>query len=354
MPRSLRLTMRHFTAGLARRSHRRMPAWITVSFILAFAMSGCGDDPVAPQPVVDATRLYWALELSHHTAVLSTETPYDTISLTATPRAPNGERLDGLPAPTFVATDPERVEVSPDGLVRALKTGTNIKVVARLSYDNVTHADTLVLRITALADPPQLATFSIQPAPGDSAKVAMLLTKSLRAQATDTTGSAMAGLAIYYASSDPAIAKIDRSNGRVTPVRPGRVTLTAATHAYGVTRSDTLQFTIGWPISQTVFALEAGPDILSTSPPIVGSYVFAPRKIVIGTGGTVSWIATTPIDVTFEDPTNVEGGDIDEVTPGFFTPGLRRFPVPGTYPYRSTRYGSTGTVVVVDESVPQP
>jgi hypothetical protein len=91
--------------------------------------------------------------------------------------------------------------------------------------------------------------------------------------------------------------------------------------------------------------------------------------VTIRQNGYVFWSNLTPdsVDVTFDDATNVQlipqacaspvfaanycqAGNISAFSSagGFFqsTRG-RQFPVPGVYPYHSTRTGKTGRVVVV-------
>jgi hypothetical protein len=112
---------------------------------------------------------------------------------------------------------------------------------------------------------------------------------------------------------------------------------------------------------------------------IVGG--FSPDRLVIGPGGTVlignhSGIVT---DMTFDDPTNVMqvdmwcrppfsiiaplmcgSGNIEAFarepndTQGLTALRTRRFPVPGTYNFHSTIFGTTGTIVVVDETTSIP
>lgn len=332
----------------------------------AFVVCGCsGDAAVAPPPVTDVSQTYWALTLDHHAVTISTVAPYDTIRLTATPRNAAGEPLSGLPAPTFTSTDLERVQVDADGLVHARKVGSLVKVVASLAQGNLVHADTVVITVTNTASPPVLAALSIHPVPPDSAKLAVSTTKVVTARLLKADSTTIPGLAVYYTSSDPTTAKIDRTTGRITPVRPGTVTIIASATAYGITRADTLPYVIGYPVLM--------PVTVTTQVNASGELVagFDPNVITIGTGGTIL-IVNPPtsgvmIDMTFDDPTNVAGAS-QYCTP-FVNYGCgsgniaafggdsiatnniraRSFPVPGTYPFRSTIFGTTGKIVVVDE-----
>jgi hypothetical protein len=102
---------------------------------------------------------------------------------------------------------------------------------------------------------------------------------------------------------------------------------------------------------------------------------------MIGPGGTVLILNKSGIvtDMTFDDPTNVMQADLYCGPPWTFIwpyacgsgnveafarePGdqfggtavrVRSFPVPGTYAFHSTIFGTTGTIVVVDEATSIP
>jgi hypothetical protein len=343
-----------------------------VSSVLAAAalvVGGCsGDAAVAPPPVTDVSQTYWALTLDYHAVTVSTVAPYDTIRLTAIPRNAAGEPLSGLPAPTFTSTDLERVQVDADGLVHARKVGNKVRVVATLAHGNLVHADTVLITVTNTASPPVLATLSIHPVPPDSAKLAVSTTKVVAARLLKADSTAISGLAVYYTSTDPTTATIDRTTGRIIPVRPGTVTIIASATAYGITKADTLPYVVGYPVLMPVTVTTQ----VNASGQVEAS--FDPNVITIGTGGTVLIVNppanTVAIDMTFDDPTNVAGAS-QYCTPfmnygcdsgniaafggdstGANSIRARSFPVPGTYPFRSTIFGTTGTIVVVDEHAP--
>ena len=345
-----------------------------VTTALLMVVVACGEDvAVAPPPAADVAQRYWTLNYNHHAVTLSIVAPYDTLQLTATPRNANGEPLSGLPAPVFTTTDRDRVQVGVDGVLHAIKTGNRVAVVAALSAGNVTHTDTVYVTVTNKATPPVLAGLSIHPVSPDSAKVAMYGSATLRARAWDPDSVAINGLAVAYASSDPTVATIDRTRGTVTPVRPGHVTFVAVATAYGITKADTLPYMIGLPLEVT-FTIDAQQDAQGH---IVNGFV--PSQLSVGTGGTVIWQNQNhvPTDVTFDDPTDVVRADLyctyfgakypffcddgniaafgvppdpNDPMGNIFNNGrARSFPVPGTYRFHSTLFGTTGTIVVVDE-----
>ncbi|HEX6534058.1 MAG TPA: hypothetical protein VF041_05645 [Gemmatimonadaceae bacterium] len=327
------------------------------------AALGCGSDPAAPTPAHEGSQLYWALTLDQHAINMSTAAPYDTVRLTATAFSSSGEPLGDAPAPTYRSGDPERLQVSGDGFLHAIGQGAAIPVIAELTVGNIKHADTALVDITTDPAPPALASFSIHPLPGDSAiweanrQENFTLYGPRMIVPHDADGNPISGLAIYFSSSDTTVAQIDHQTGLLDGVRPGQVLIAASTTAYGVVKADTVSFTITMPAAMAVFALPSNyeaPD---------ADITFQPSSVTIAAGGTVLFARGifSPIEITFDDPTNVEedhlfcycgSGNIptfggDTLDP--FTNGVRArsFPVPGTYVFHTTALnGATGTVVV--------
>lgn len=339
---------------------------------LALFLLGCADSAVAPQhPVAmsNASGMYWALTLDKQAVTLSTAPPCDTVRLTATARDGHGAPLAGLGAALFHTLDSTRLSIGANGLVRALKAGTGIKVIAELAAGNVRHADTLLLDVTTDAASRRLASFSIQPVPPDSAiwpvaaiEQAAGFIKFVAGRAADAGGNPISGLRVAYASSDTTIARIDPSTGRLTGVRPGRVMLSANATSCGVTMADSVPYTITMPV-YTLVNVKPNPARTGRTT----STIFEPHDITIRPGGVVLWWNTSeaPFDVTFDDPAAVAvstipcgtvllcldpepmvGGDI----PATMEKRSRRFPVAGVYPYRSKLTGASGRVIVTGDA----
>jgi hypothetical protein len=347
----------------------------TVGYLAAISLvaSGCaGDVPVSPPASSDPSTLYWSLTLDHRAVTLSTTAPYDTIQLTATARVASGAVVSGTRTPTFTSLDLERIEVSADGLVHAHGVGDQIGVVASLTEGNLTHADTVFINVTDAVPTSPLTMFSIHPVPGDSAKLALGLNTQLLARAADAAGNPFTDISVDFSSLDLTTATIDRVSGSITALRPGLVTFVATATVFGVTTVDTLPYRIGYPVA---FFLQAAPQTNASGQTV---WSFAPNNITAGTGAYAVFgnPAGPPIDVTFDDPTNVAqyqpfcvppftdiypamcgSGNI----PAFArAPGdqsgttsirSRAFPVAGTYTWHSTIFGTTGTIVVVNESL---
>jgi len=343
-----------------------------VFVLVALGAMGCaGDAAVAPPASSDPATLYWALRLDHRAATMSTQPPYDVLKLTATPLLVTGAPIPNMPAPTFTSLDPARVQVDTDGTMHAIAPGDQIGVVASLSQGNLTHADTVMVNVTTDVPASPLTTFSIHPLPGDSAKIAFGNGSNLFPVANDADGNPIPDVSVFYLSADPTVATIDRTTGAISPVRPGKVTIIASTTVYGVLKADTLPYVIGHPLALT---MTASPRSTASGQVV---WTFLPDQIVAGPGAYILFINPDgpPIDVTFDDPTNVMQYDVfcgppyDETDPylcasgniaafartpddptGFSYYRVRYFPVPGTYHWHSTIFGTSGTIEVADES----
>jgi len=362
---------------------------VICAMITALLAIACDSVPSVAtfEPTTDPARLFMSLELNHRAVNLSTASPYDTLRLVATPLDGNGQPMNGLPAASFRSADTTRVVVTEDGLLQARAATNGVAIIAEvLTADNIRHADTAYVKVTTLADPPQLDRFEIMPQTPypDTAVWTMVpdlgmtgavllqiagttLLPTLRLDALTASGATIAGLEVEYRSLDPRVAIIDNRTGAVTPIAPGKVRIVASTSVYGVTAADTAEFEVILPLVSGVIAL---PEPL---PP--GGWPANPSEVTILQSGYVFWWNTNqtiPTEIVFEDPANVEalpamicmimgesncsGGDIAPfggMEPMFplFMRG-RRFPVPGVYEYTITATGETGRVIVVEGSAP--
>ena len=353
------------TSPFATRPIRRLPR-----LFACLAFIGCGSDPAAPQPTPGATALFWALTLDHHAITLSTVSPYDTSRVTATPRDPTGVPLKVSGTLTYQSTDLAHLQLAENGLLQAISPAAGVQVVATLSMGGVTHADTAVVNITTDSAPPVLTTFSIHPVPPDSAIwdanalnafPGLAGPKVLTLRALDDVGNSVPGLAVDFRSSDSTIATIDPQAGVLTGMRPGQVLVVASATAYGVSKSDTLPFTITMPLVNVVVVAPPNGAILPST------FIFSPNEVTIVAGGTVLWVNGSPheVDVAFDDSTQVAvdslictrfqlwtcgagniplfGGDS---TSFFADLQSRAFPTPGAYTFHSNVLGATAKIIV--------
>jgi hypothetical protein len=327
------------------------------SLVLAL---GCGTDYVTTPAPTGSGDLFASLVLDHHAIALSTSAPFNTIQLTATAINAQGQPLAGAGHATYSLSDTGSVSITPDGVLTATSPAAGVLVIATLSDRNLTHKDTAYVNVNDLAAPPVLASFSIQPLEGDSAKTAALDAfglfglKQILPQEADAGGAPVDGLPVFFSTADPTVATIDPVSGTVTGMRPGTVKIRATTTAYGVTMSDSLVFTITPPLIGLVAALPFTPAG-STTPELR----WEPGTIEVSAGATVLFFTQTPnrdLDVVFDDPAKVAesplapsgSGDI----PLFSAPDengiffARAFPLAGSYNYHSTTFDTHGTIIV--------
>lgn len=366
-----------------------------ISLGLAGGLVGCGTiEPVSPAdpPITDPTQLYRQLTLNYPAVNLSTAPGYNTVQLRATPRDAQGNPMVGPSVLTFRTLDTTKVLLRADGLVTALETTNAVDVIAELTMGPVTHVDTARIQVTSLTEPPQLASLSIHPVAPDSAiwttqrasatsgqyashffafagyySPGTIQGPKLIPKAVNLAGDTLTDLLVDYVSLNPLIATVNRQTGDVKTVKPGQVTMIAETMAYGVAKADTMTFTV----------TQQAVDEVDIQPGPTGAVGFVAQDIIIRPFGIVFWrnLHTDPIDVTFDDSTNVmavpsqlcavflwefgglsslcgtsgsallPGDDLDVYPIGVFT--ARQFPVPGVYLYHSTRLGGISGQIIV-------
>lgn len=334
---------------------------VGLALVSAAAAMGCGTESATVVEPVDPSHLLSALVLDHHAIVMSTAASWNTIQLTATPTNPAGASLAGLARPTYTLSDTGSITISPEGVLTAVSPVTGVRVIASVTDGNVTRTDTAYVDVTDASPPPVLAGFSIQPVPGDSARMAaadffwFFGRKVITPQATDDQGAPIAGLPTHFTTSDHSIATVDPTTGLVFAIRPGTVVIRASTTAYGVSMRDSLTLTVTPPLLGLVLPAERTPAGSTTS-----VLVIDPPTLVVSAGATVLFANASfdkSIDYVFDDSTHVmespiipEGaGNIpafhaDSLHPAVYV--TRAFPTPGTYTYHSTLFDTHGTIVV--------
>ena len=348
-------------------------------------MLGCGSDDVV-SPVNDSATAFWQLRLDRSAVTMALASPYDTLQLVATPRTASGAPIDTLPAVTFSTTNVNTVQVDATGLLTAVGLTPGTMIVASLTADGVTHADTATVAVTPDPGGLLVTSFSIQPVPPDSARMALGGTllqanRNLTPIVTDAGGNQVFDLPIRYATLDETTATIDRWGGAITGVRLGYVPLVATMTAYGRTFADTVRYRIDLPAYMKVYV--HGP---------MYAYVkyqegsFDPDSVTVGTGAVIEWedagrINGTQTDITFDAGQALALDSVPEAyscvtyaidcdgtgsVPAYGPPLVdptgegyfmtrsraRRFTQPGVYRYTNTLWGTHGVVVVVDETAP--
>jgi plastocyanin len=299
-----------------------------VAAMLAATVLGCNDSPVAAGPGLDT--VYWALSADVKAVTVAMG---GTQHVVATPRTIAGDALPGLPAPHFVSKDTTKVTVDENGVITGVIPSQNVLVIASLQAQGMTHADTISVNVTPTAD--TVASFSVDVPPGDSTVMGSGMVKFLMVNALNPSHIPLFNLAVWVHPLDPG--KFNLVAGPFMPlvmgtgVGTGRVEFRAT--AYGVTFADTVEFTITYPWANTVKLPE-------------GKTAFDAPVVYVVKLGTITWLnqSAAPIDITFDDTTNVVGGNIPAIPPG--GSATRQFLEAGTYPYHSAAIGATGKVIV--------
>jgi len=375
---------------------------------IGVGLVGCGGlEPVAKfEPTTDPTQLYMSLALNHRAITLSTVPGYDTLRLIATPLDATGAPIEGLPAPVFTSNDTVNLPVTPDGLLEVRGVATGVRVSVSLTMGNIKHVDTVVVNVNATSDPPPvLASLSLDPPDGDSTIRALqgnlsisvntdfifrspyrFRTWTLTPVVLDNMGNPMSDIVIESVALDSAVATVfhfssSPSSAEIERHRPGTVRMVARATAYGVTKADTVVFTVTWPLTQTV-------EIGSEEPGF--PFVF-PREVRLAPNGLVGWmnyLVSDAFDIVFDDTANVARPPAvicdrlsqlpDNFGPGehcgtgnfiiperplaestpfgfpqYWTVQVRQFPVPGVYTYHSVRAGITGRIIVSNDPDPR-
>lgn len=364
---------------------RRFRPW-AVTFIAPLAL-GC-DTNLKPEPIPAADSLYWALDLNHRAVTLSATAPYDTLTLVATPRNYRREPILGLPAPQYSSSNIELVTIEPGGMLRAFGlTSQPVVIRVKVTVGNLTHRDSMLVRVVGTTPPPVLAGVSAAPVPPDSARRSVLgngpaalcvdqVASMVSARAVDADDQPMSDVMISFRSSDLTIATLlNELTGEFRAHERGTVDFRVSATLFGVVKADTVTYRIGWPLTGNV---DLDPDAN-------GAPFIRQPEVKIAPGGIVSWTNASvdmETDITFSDPTNVLPLDVGAALfpSGFYEfcrdnvmliadggtvagnfvlgpnrrelPALRiarSFPLPGTYEYSSARHGISGRIVVVDE-----
>lgn len=325
-------------------SHPRFSArtaWLPLSrSAVVVAMAGSiavfgacsGDSPVSVHD--NDTALPWSM---HNDAGAVNIAVGGTQQLHATALTLDGTPAANVPAATFSSSDPTTVTVTPDGLVTGVAvTQAPVPVFSSVVMGGVTFADTTQVMVTADAHP--LKTFSIHPAPGDSAKFGLGGGVYINLVAVDVDDTPLYDLTVKYTSSDPAVAQV--SYGYLYSQARGTTQIIASATAYGTAWADTVLYTITNPMTANMYCYGHVGISFGLAP-------FNPNMAVVGVGGTVTWrnFSQHPLVLTFDDPTAVPGGVLNFPTNG--SSQVYTFTKAGIFTFKDD-LGDPGTIAVVE------
>ncbi len=371
---------------------RWRPTVFTAVLMVSTLMSvGCNISDTGLTAYRPPDQYFAVLALEHHAINLSTEAPYDTLTLHTIRTMGDGSVVPG--EVTYSVNSPG-ISVT-NGVLKAESAVARAVLRVTLTHGTITRTDSAFVSVIAAA-PDRLRDFGLRLSAGDSAKTAVDRSKTIPVVRESEVGSNLSTLLVSLVSSDTMIAAMTQSNNvvTITPRRPGRVVLSTSTFAYGAVWRDSLVFTVGWPIQFDVPLV----DRFNTGSVVTG-LDFGYRDFTIGVGGCVvwtNWSLTNDGDIQFDDPSHVGaprgsvcpvntqmlhpevGGNIAPFRLISFSPATdeelenfteeefenylnaymsatfsayrgRAFSAPGVFSYRSTLHGTTGIVRVCDE-----
>jgi hypothetical protein len=282
-----------------------------------------------------------------------------------------------------------------------------------MTAGNVKHSDSALVKVVDNGTPPVLMTFLAGPVPPDSAKLAaspfglagLAQIDTVQGRAMDVNGDLIPEVPAHFLTSDPTVAEfvrpqsatsseveeLIRGQASLRGLRPGLVNIYVSTTVFGVAKTDTVAYRIGWPVYVSMLIEEVGgggmpgrfsrPDLRlgvgalvawntrTDVTTLIGGPVFLPEATVVfsnpeniaaGIVGSALWQQSEQIGCLFLNADCANGGNF-VVGGGIFTAALlpdpsmphpaamRTFAVPGTYEYQNTTHGTRGRIVVVDE-----
>lgn len=349
-------------------------------------LAGCQPGGVVA-PTDQGDQAFWATKSAQEAITLALTPEFDTLQLDVKPMNPFGVPLEGLPAPVYLSTNVNAVEVDDQGRLHAVGPTPGTQVYVSVTFNGVTHADTIVVAVTEDPGTAIPASFSMQPLPGDSARYALggslaepfrILTPTI----LDGDGNPVSGLPVRFTSLDNRVALVDGIGGNITGIRRGYVHFVGEMWAYNRHFADTVNYRIQRPLYAKVKVY--GP-FYALVPHTPGG--LEPDSVNLGVGGVVEFENTgmlpgTIIRIKF-DPSQQDlidsvpeqstclqygiecdtRGDIDPFGPPqandpdfdkYFRDldRARRFTAAGVYPVADSGWGTTMKVVIVDESAP--
>lgn len=121
--------------------------WVVCCVI--WLLAACGAEKPTEPMISDPSTLYHSLQLEHKAIIVSTFAPYDTVQLRVTPRNLLGDVIayDGAVQFRRLNELDTSVRVDPDGLVNAQSTTSGTRVIASLTIEGITRADTATIMV---------------------------------------------------------------------------------------------------------------------------------------------------------------------------------------------------------------
>ena len=176
--------------------------------------------------------------------------------------------------------------------------------------------------------PPVTAVFTTLTVEPSTPTVTVGGTQALTATAKDQNGATMSGLTTTYISNAPGTASVTPA-GVVTGVALGTTTITATGTIGSVSKTATINVTVGAPPAAASVAATSGSQ-------------FSPAEVTVARNGSVTWTFAIQHNVTFDTPNSPT--NIPDTATGSVS---RTFPNAGRFAYHCTIHGGMNGAVVV-------
>lgn len=314
---------------------------ISVTAGLTAGLTACKSDNLNDITRPDLAALFWTLDVNAQAVTVAVGGQQQ---LTAIPRTVDGTAITDLPTPTWASTDTTKVKVDQNGLVHGVGETGGATVTATLTGQGITYVDSVTVAVTA--QPAAIAGLELSPGPGNRTLGIGDFPAFLMVSAVDADDNPIPGVAISLTLATPGIATLYAFGGGAGQLQAnalGQTRVVASTTSYGTTFTDTVVFSNLYGVNGTVsFSANGLPG---------APVLLQPTTVVIGVGGSVTWsnYGAPAFNVTFTSGGDqVVGGDIPDIGPTD-PPQRRTFPAAGTYNYKDTHSGLTGSVVVREQ-----
>ncbi len=277
--------------------------------ILGIVLAGCQADSIE-SPMQSEDSMIWDIRLTHQALLMSTQSPYDTISLDIVSRNAKGLPIAHNGTVNF-RTSSRDISVDYRGLVRVSKAINEAWIIADLVEDNFRYKDSVRIRVVDWTPSSTIASVSLSSASDQQPAYVKILAfyqspsdKAIVAKALDIDGEIISGTYFRYWVSDPSVATVDANNGNFRGLIPNRkVWVYGAGTFFGIPVLDSIEISVTEPLFVQVGVTAYYPK--GTTIPILR---FSPAEVVVGVGGAIGFYPHESVsyDVKFEDSLSAE------------------------------------------------
>lgn len=263
--------------------------------VILATLIGCSADIDPGRHLLDKDKFFWSLKLNHRAVNISTNAPYDTVTLEAKAYTANGDEIEGLTNVTLLSQS-ENVVVFPGGIIKGFKqtAASGVFVIATATINGVTLEDTAKIVVTNVVSPPKFK--DINPSLNNNKTYVTMVhlydldPSAVEPHVVDSADNAIPRLILNYRSRTKYGLNFDDSwNGLLLPIQKGSHVVDIDGYVYGRKISDSI----------TIKVMDRRVQIHTVSPDLG-----IPRESYISLGGGVYWLNHTDdsLDIEFENP----------------------------------------------------